>query len=634
MRTLFLTLALASAGLLTPALAATATADAIKVQTVPDLPADFIMGADVSTLAAVEQAGGKFYNAAGQPQDAIAILKANGVNWLRLRLWHTPVNAADVVEGGKTISHKGDPVGGGSNDLATTIQLAKRAKAAGLKYLLDIHYSDFWADPQTQTKPAAWQDLHGAALQKAVFDYTADVLKQLDAAGVAPDMIQIGNELNGGMLWPDGKTWQSGPDEVVGGNDGFVALLRQGIAAVRADDAQHGKRHTRIAIHLANGNDNALYRRVFDVLTGAKLDFDIIGLSYYPYLHGGVEDLRRNMDDLAFHYAKPVAVLEVSYAWTLKNGDNWPDLFNADSQKVIGYQASVQGQASLLRDTIDGVAQVPAHRGLGLFYWEPAWLPNVGWRTGEGNAWDNQTLFDFAGHALPSQAVFRRVREKSDWAPRLQIAGPIALSAFVGEAFAPPTSLRLRFDDDAERPVVIAWDDVPAAKTQQPGSFVLKGDASGQDISAQVTVSPRRNLFVDSGFEGGTLDDWKLSGPAGVFSNERNPGNAHGGQQSLHYWSSGAFKAEVTHTFSGLKPGTYQFKAWSAGGGGEKSLRLFTRDCGDDRSAEMKNNGWQQWHAFAISNIKVSGEHCTVGIAIDATPGNWGNVDDVEFSAQ
>lgn len=99
--------------------------------------------------------------------------------------------------------------------------------------------------------------------------------------------------------------------------------------------------------------------------------------------------------------------------------------------------------------------------------------------------------------------------------------------------------------------MVIAWDDVPAAKTQQPGSFVLKGDASGQDISAQVTVSPRRNLFVDSGFEGGTLDDWKLSGPAGVFSNERNPGNAHGGQQSLHYWSSGAFKAEVTHTFSG-----------------------------------------------------------------------------------
>ncbi|GGP21103.1 glycosyl hydrolase 53 family protein [Silvimonas iriomotensis] len=610
-------------------------AGSVAVQTVPNLPPDFIMGADVSTLDQVEAAGGKFYNLAGQQQDALAILKANGVNWLRLRLWHTPVNAADVIEDGKVIAHKGDPVGGGNNDLATTLRLAKRAKALKLKYLLDIHYSDCWADPLTQTKPAAWQDLHGAALEKAVYDYTATVMRTLDDAGVAPDMVQVGNELNGGFMWPDGKTWKAKPDEVIGGDAGFVALMRQGIAAIRADDARFAGRHTRIAVHLANGTSNDLYRRVFDLLTREKVDFDIIGLSYYPYLHGGVADLRANMDDMAFRYAKPVAVLETSYAATLQNGDSTPNIFNADSQKVIGYKATPQGQASLVRDVIDAVAQVPAQRGLGLFYWEPAWLPNVGWRTGDGNGWDNQIMFDFGGHALPSLAVFKRVREKSAYQPKLLQPGPIELSAFVGEPFVPPETLRLPFSDDAERPVLIDWASVPAGKTSTPGEFTLKGEITGQpDVTAHVTVSPRRNLFTDASFENGKLDDWALIGDKSAASNERNPGNAHSGQQSLHYWASGAFKFEASHTFTGLKPGVYHFKAWAAGGGGEKSLTLFAKDCGSEaQSVAMHNNGWQQWHSYQISNIKVSGEQCTVGVAVDANAGNWGNVDDVEFAA-
>ena len=167
---------------------------------------DFMAGADVSMLAEVERHGGKFSSADGKPGDALQILKDAGVNWVRLRLWHTPVFAADVVENGRVVLKKGTAVGGGNNDLATTMRLARRAKALGLKVLLDLHYSDFWADPQTQTKPAAWTDLHGDALRAAVREYTADTLDALDAVGAAPDMVQIGNETNAGMLWPDGQT--------------------------------------------------------------------------------------------------------------------------------------------------------------------------------------------------------------------------------------------------------------------------------------------------------------------------------------------------------------------------------------------------------------------------------------------
>ena len=175
--------------------------------------ADFIVGADVSTLTEVERHGGKFSDAEGRPGDPLHILRDHGMNWVRLRLWHTPVNAADVVEAGRVVSRRGEPVGGGNNDLALTLALAKRARAEGLKVLLDIHYSDFWADPGTQTKPAAWTHLHGRALQRAVRSYTADVLRAFLEAGAPPDMVQIGNETNGGMLWPDGKTWQQTPGE-------------------------------------------------------------------------------------------------------------------------------------------------------------------------------------------------------------------------------------------------------------------------------------------------------------------------------------------------------------------------------------------------------------------------------------
>lgn len=373
------------------------------------LPPGFILGADVSTLEQVERHGGRFSNEDGRPASALQILRVSGVDWVRLRLWHTPVNAEDVFEGDRRVSRRGDPVGGGDNDLARTIRLARRARGQGLKWLLDLHYSDFWVDPSRQDKPAAWASLHGAELEAAVQRYTREVLTALHQAGCDPDMVQVGNEINGGLLWPDGQNWQRTPGEKVGGDAGFTALLRAGIAGVRETDALRGGRLP-VVLHLANGGDNALYRRSFDLFERARLDYDVIGLSWYVYFHGPLTGLRANLEDLASRYHRPMLVVETAYAWTLDNGDDAPNVLNAERVAASGYPASVSGQSALLHDLIQTVAAVPG--GLGVMWWEPAWLPvpGVGWRTGDGNGWDNQTLFDTSGRALPTLGVFQQQR--------------------------------------------------------------------------------------------------------------------------------------------------------------------------------------------------------------------------------
>ncbi|MDN4524157.1 glycoside hydrolase family 53 protein [Fictibacillus fluitans] len=347
----------------------------------------FIKGADVSSLPAVEDHGGKFYDH-GKEKDALVILRSKGVNYIRLRLWNNPVEAS------------------GYNDLKHTLLLAKRAKAHGFKVLLDFHYSDFWADPGKQNKPEEWKDLNQGELEQAVYTYTKNVMIAFEKAHITPDMVQIGNEIQSGILWPNGKTWGDG----AGGFDGLSALLKSGIKGVK-DCSPKGKK-VKVMLHLADGGDNGMYRWFFDEITKRSVEFDIIGFSYYPIWHGTLEDLQKNMNDISVRYNKDVLVAETAYAHTLENGDDLSNIFEPGFEKIGGYPATVQGQAQFLNDLMDVIEKVPGHRGLGLFYWEPAWLPveGAGWKQGEGNAWENQAMFDFQGNALPSLNVFKHRR--------------------------------------------------------------------------------------------------------------------------------------------------------------------------------------------------------------------------------
>lgn len=330
-----------------------------------------IRGADVSSLAKSEALGGVYRYADGRRGDALAILRDAGVNHIRLKVW---VNPAD-----------------GYNTKRQVLAIAARAKALGQKVLVDFHYSDTWADPGKQTKPAAWQNLSFNELRQAVYDHTADVLGALAAQGTPADMAQIGNELNGGLLWPDGR-YDNWP--------GMAALLNAGYDAAKAVSPG-----TKVMLHLADGADNDLYRWWFDTAARYGVRYDVIGLSYYPYWHGTIAEFQANINDVALRYRKPVVLVETAYPFTTADADGWANIISS-AEPYPGYRATPEGQAAMIRELARVVRQVPNGLGLGLFYWEATWIGvrGNGWDPADpssGNAWENQALFDFSGRALP-----------------------------------------------------------------------------------------------------------------------------------------------------------------------------------------------------------------------------------------
>lgn len=339
-----------------------------------------IRGGDVSSLAKNEAFGAQYFDSGGTRRDALTILKAGGMNYARLKVW---VNPAD-----------------GYNNKARVLAMAARVKAQGMRLLVDFHYSDSWADPGKQVKPAAWASLSFTALRQAVYDHTFDVCNALRAQGTTADMVQVGNEINPGMLLPTGST---------GNWNNLAQLLTAGSNAVKAVSTS-----TRVMLHLAEGGDNALFRWWFDQATARGVPFDVIGASYYPYWHGSLASLRANLNDMAGRYNKDVVVAENAYGFTLAADDAEPNIFNASLAQAGGFPATPQGQVDQMRAVFDVVRNVPNNRGLGVFYWEPAWtaVTGSGWdptNPSSGNGWENQALFDYNGRALPGLSVFGTV---------------------------------------------------------------------------------------------------------------------------------------------------------------------------------------------------------------------------------
>ena len=232
---------------------------------------EFIKGMDISSLIEEEKCGAKYFMD-GVQMDLLKILKTKGCNYCRLRLWNNPYDEA------------GTPYGAGSNDMSKLIELSKRVKAEGMKILLDYHYSDFWADPGKQTIPKAWRGLDADGLCQAIYDYTKATLIVLKEQNLSPDMVQVGNEITNGLLWPYGKK----PEY-----DNIARFVSSGIRAVREviPDAK-------VMIHLDAGGNNPMYIDWFDNYTARGEDFDIIGMSYYPFWHGSMSDLLYNMKSM------------------------------------------------------------------------------------------------------------------------------------------------------------------------------------------------------------------------------------------------------------------------------------------------------------------------------------------------
>jgi arabinogalactan endo-1,4-beta-galactosidase len=587
---------------------------------------DFIMGADVSELYELEKHNKKFYDTDDIEKSALQILKNHGVNYIRLRLWNDPTNAL------------GDPIGGGNNDLAKDIVIAKKAKALGINVLLDFHYSDFWADPGKQTKPKAWTNDTDVTLQNDVYNFTYSTLTAMKAQDVLPQMVQIGNEINGGLLWPDGNSAAKA-----------APFLQKAAAAVRAADpnASDPNNKINIMVHIAGNSSGSTGTFTSDLDTWTNsttaVDFDIIGISDYPYWHGTMTQNANILNTLATTYNKSVIVAETAYAWTLAAGDETINNFDKSNAYTAGYAPTPQGQAAEIRDVINNLANVPGNKGLGLFYWGADWLPgdDTGWIAGQGSGWENQALFDFGGHALPSIDVFNKVRTSSVTpASDFVSADPVTVSTNVyGTLNLPATVQGIYSDGFYKSATVTSWV-YSAVDLTTPGVYTAHGtigsDANAATAIVTVQTAQPPNLATNPGLEGGTTgwtsSNTSIAHPQGGGSNPKSGINA------IHFYNGSAFNGvTVSQTIYGLSNGTYTLSVYGEGDaqGSSEVPYLYAKgyDSSNSSATVTQNftpSGWNVFKQYSIT-VNVTSGQCTIGVNFNGAAGAWGDADDFYF---
>lgn len=323
---------------------------------------DFYRGADLSFLPFLEENNTKFYDIQGQEVEALKLMKSRGMNVVRIRLWHTPVTQASSFEEVK--------------------QLSKRVKAEGLELWLTVHYSDWWADPGNQEKPALWENLSLTSLKDSVYHYTQKIVTEIQ-----PDIIQIGNETNNGFLWPTGKLSENPAN--------YIALVEQGISAVRANDTD-----CKIMLHHAGYDGSDWY---FNQLQ--NLDFDIIGLSYYPWWHGkDLEELKQQITSIKSKYSKEVVLAETAYAFTLGWNDWTNNIVGTDEHLILpDYPALEEGQKAFFTDLKSTLKEA---EGMGYCYWAPEWIAWDGSESKKGSSWENLCLFNFSNKETAAMEAF------------------------------------------------------------------------------------------------------------------------------------------------------------------------------------------------------------------------------------
>lgn len=384
----------------------------IKLEGIDGLPDDFIRGMDASSVIAEEDSGVKFFGFDGKERDVIKTLAEGGVNYLRIRVWNDPYDSED------------HGYGGGNCDVKKAVELGTRATKYGMKVNIDFHYSDFWADPKKQFVPKAWENMSLSEKSDALYDFTVESLETILDAGVNVGMVQIGNEINNGMC---------GERDL----DDVITLLKSGSRAVRYISKKYEK-EIKVVVHYTDIEEEARVNRLVNSIESADLDYDILGLSYYPYWHGTMAHMKSVVSNMKEKTGKEICIMETAYPFTSRDGDGTENSVKGTDDIVDGYEASVQGQASMIRDIC---ADSFSSGAIGIFYWEGTWIPvgpasqksensklweeyGSGWASSfakeydpndagkyfGGSSWDNQALFDSEGHPLESLNTFKYLR--------------------------------------------------------------------------------------------------------------------------------------------------------------------------------------------------------------------------------
>ena len=543
----------------------------IYVEPVANIPDDFIRGMDASAVLVLENSGVTYYNYEGKEQDVFMTLAQSGVNYIRLRVWNDPYD------------ENGNGYGGGNNDVATAIELGKRATKYGMKVCIDFHYSDFWADPKRQHVPKAWKGMSNEEKCDALYEFTIESLTDILDAGVNVGMVQIGNEINKGM---SGET----------GIPKVMNLLQSGSRAVREISETYEK-EIQIAVHYTNIKNNGEIDKIASSLSEG-LDYDIFALSYYPFWDGTNENMQTVSKNIQEKYGKKVVIAETSYCYTSKDGDGCGNSLVGIDDLVDGYAATVQGQASMIRDISAAANEVGV---VGIFYWEGTWIPvgeatadnspiwekfGSGWASSYaadydpleaglyygGCSWDNQAMFDFDGYPLASLNVFKYLKYGS-------------------------------------KDVSLANDNIP-------------------EDNIKMT-----NLVQNPSFEDTDTTMWKIA-----YTGENDPtdyqvkaNDAHTGDIAFHFWSENSdMEFSIEQELGDLEPGTYQLSVYSQGGdiSGDSLLELYAITNGAEQNISFNLTTYVDWQNPTIPEIKVTDGTLTIGVRMKCNAKSWGTVDD------
>ena len=611
-----------------------------------ELPKDFILGMDVSSVIAEEQSGVRYYDFDGQERDLMEILAENGVTHIRVRVWNDPYDG------------EGHGFGGGNNDIEKAVQIGKRVTAAGMQLIVDFHYSDFWADPGKQMVPRAWAGMEIEEKSQALYAYTRDCLEQLKKEGVAVGMVSVGNETNGALCGE--KTWAN-----------IASLMKAGSKAVREVFPK-----ALVAVHFANPEAEGSYATYAKKLDYYSLDYDVFASSYYPYWHGTLENLSNVLTEIHETYGKSVMVMETSYAYTGEDTDFSGNSIGDDTAGIVkNYPFTVQGQANAVHDVIETAAGLK--NGIGVCYWEGAWIsvgtesweinhalweefgsgwassyaafydPNDAGKYYGGSSWDNQAFFDAQGRPLESLRLFRLLRTGNLVEPQPDAIEDTVLRVDLTEPIVLPETVNAVMTDGSLQPVPVVWDvtaeQLAAMQSGGPANYELSGTAAGMPARGRLTMAAL-NYLENGGFESGGLSPWTLTerGSAEQLYVEEKLADSLEGSWHMHFWSpdKNSVDFSLEQQRADLRAGAYRFAVSIMGGdAGETEIEAYVLIDGEKvASAPMKITSYGEWDTAELRGIPYAeGQTLTVGVSVKcagAGAGAWGKIDGAELTAE
>ena len=538
---------------------------------------DPFKGVDLSSVISLENSGVVYRDRQGKPQDIFVTLADAGVNSVRVRIWNDPYQTGT-----------GANYGGGVCDVNYAVQIAKRCKNAGLKLLIDFHYSDFWADPGKQKAPKAWVNFTIDQKADAIYQFTLESLNKIAETGAEIAMVQVGNETTTGMcgVMLDDYGWS---DE---GWSNLCKLFNAGSKAVRAFSPK-----TLVALHFTNPEKTSNISYLAKMVAQNHVDYDVFATSYYPYWHGTLSNLTSVLTSVSQTYHKKVMVAETSWLHTLEDSDGFQNTINTSDKlgSYVSYEAGVGGQTAYLHDLFRAVAAVPDGMGIGVFYWEPAWLPvgsnrdsnlavweqyGSGWANKAAGEYDDSAAKYYGGSCVENEALF----------------------------------------DNSGKPL---------------DSLYVFGTVHGN--GAQIVAPAGKNLLTNASFEadGGWTDSptgWTLHSTSGGHFDVRAE-DSRSGSYALHWYSETAFSdstaaAQITADEYGIcqcgiylqadETSRYTLTARSSGG--------------EEKTLSGSGSGWAAWKLLQLELPCKQGETITLTLSVSGDAGCYGSVDDCEIT--